>query len=220
MARTLDDYLKQYYRRKLKLEKEDVPDFYIEEYKNDMGNQMAKWGLGNDFSASLCSSLAEDEEILFLGFGFSFYENSGCLLLSSSYTLKNLIEWVVCMTNHKIIVYSQGILGSGIANTTIKSIPLKSIHSSQKSGDIVKIQTGTIKYYFDQPGYASEFFEKLNEILDSQTNSKTNVPSQSEQQPIPANTLEQLERLSQLYQQGLLTEQEFQIQKEKILENR
>lgn len=222
MARTIDEILEKYFR-------------YIYPKKTSIGISNAvnthKKKLGNNIVSRFSSYFSDDEELYGLFYNCTILENIGLLYwLFGSF--HSFIEWVVCITNQKIVAFSQGLGGSNNFNQAIKIIYLKDVQSVQgiTFGHFINIQSGQIKYsirtqwkninFEDDFNRAQSFLELLNKRLDALSEMNTIAPSYPIQQALANNTMEQLERLSQLYQQGILTEQEFQIQKKKILENR
>lgn len=217
MTRTLDDYLEHYLYELFS----DDDDVYIPDMVNEYKSYM-----GRNISSQFCSFMSDDEEIVcFLRCPFFVWSNMDFLHLGA---LSNY-NWLLCITTKKVIAFSNGFFGLGLANKAVKVFPLKNINSIELCGKKrFKLICGQSTYYFElfdqgigyaDPCMVEAYIISLNELLDSQSDTASNIPPSLEQPSDTECALAQLERLSQLYQQGLLTEQEFQFQKQKILGN-
>lgn len=219
MARSLEEYLGDYFRQADPEGSDPFISFRINEYKDEMGKNI---------TSRFCSQLSDDEEICALILTCCFREGTKHWYHSILGDIRDNFEWVLCLTNQKIIVFSKGFWGFKLGNRAVRSYPLKNIHSVATNRNGVIIQVGSQKIQVSKPvitliavdlgNFATDldnFAATLNKLLDSRSQKIISTAPQ----PIPYNTLEQLERLTQLYQQGVLAEQEFQEQKQRILQN-
>ena len=125
--------------------------------------------------------------------------------------------WLIILTNQRIIFLDKG-MSFCVKQVAIDLITISSICAETKilSGELV-IATGEQTYTIENVPKKG-VIPFANMIKDAVESLKQNKESNTIQQPTANDDLiEQLERLALLKERGILTEEEFQSQKDKIL---
>jgi hypothetical protein len=128
--------------------------------------------------------------------------------------------WLIILTNHRVIFLDKGMFFG------LKQIALNLSHISSVGGQ-TKILFGQIVIAADGHTYTVEnvnkdnvipFTNMVKEAMEATKLKQNGANSQQTQQPTTNNDpYEQLEKLASLKEKGVITEEEFQAQKAKIL---
>jgi hypothetical protein len=128
--------------------------------------------------------------------------------------------WLIILTNHRVIFLDKGMFFG------LKQIALDLSHISSVGGQ-TKIVYGEITIAADGHTYTVEnvskkgvvpFTNMVKQAIEALKQSKEQTKEQITQQPAANNNpFEQLEQLASLKEKGIITEEEFQAQKAKIL---
>jgi hypothetical protein len=129
--------------------------------------------------------------------------------------------WLIILTNHRVIFLDKGMLFG------LKQVALDLSHISSVGGE-TKLLSGEITIAADGHTYTVEnvskkgvvpFTNMVKQAIEALKQSKEQSANNHAQQPATNNNdpFEQLERLASLKEKGIITEEEFQAQKAKIL---
>ncbi|HET7657514.1 MAG TPA: PH domain-containing protein [Bacillales bacterium] len=120
---------------------------------------------------------------------------------------------ILALTNKRILFVSKGLF----SGSTVKEFSFESIHSVEyhtgATGSKITLYSSDHENVFEDIGDPKEEVKRFVDLF----NQKMEDPAPASTEQNEEDVIGQLERLAKLKEQGVLTDEEFQAQKEKVL---